>query len=92
MGTRLGDSINSELTRWRLTVWIDAVVYIVYSIHVTVIVTESGRKERNPLSKHQIQPARDGTAEPLSRDQLLGRERGQGTFHFSRSAGHEQDW
>ena len=39
---------------------------------------------RNPVSKHQIQPeyiiemsrlARDGTAEPVSRDQILRRER-----------------
>ena len=40
---------------------------------------------RNPLSKHQIQPkygdeqlTRGGTAEPVSRDQILRRERGQG--------------
>ena len=35
---------------------------------------------------------RDGTAEPVSRDQILRRERGQGNVHFSCSAGHEQDW
>ena len=35
---------------------------------------------------------RDGTAEPVSRDQLLGRERGQGKIHFPCSADHEQDW
>ena len=53
---------------------------------------------RNPVSKHQIQPqhgdeqARDGTAEPVSRDQILRRECGQGIIHFSCSADHEQGW
>ena len=55
----------------------------------------------NPVSKHQIQPeyrdeqadaARDGTAEPVSRDQILRRERGQGNIIFSCSADHVQDW
>ena len=35
---------------------------------------------------------RDGTVEPISRDQFLGRERGQGNIIFSCSADHEQDW
>ena len=35
---------------------------------------------------------RDGTAEPVSRDQILRRERGQGNIHCSCSADHEQDW
>ena len=35
---------------------------------------------------------RDGTAEPVSRDQILRHERGQGNIHFSCSADHEQDW
>ena len=35
---------------------------------------------------------RDGTAEPVSRDQILRRERGQGNIHFPRPADHEQDW
>ena len=54
---------------------------------------------RNPVSKHQIQPecgmsrlTRDGTAEPVSRGQILRRERGQGNIYFPRSADHEQDW
>ena len=34
---------------------------------------------------------RDGTAEPVSRDQILRRERGQGNIIFP-SADHEQDW
>ena len=35
---------------------------------------------------------RDGTAEALSRDQILRREGGQGNDHFPCSAYHEQDW
>ena len=35
---------------------------------------------------------RDGTAEPVSRDQILRHERGQGNIHFPCSAYHEQDW
>ena len=35
---------------------------------------------------------RDGTAEPVSRDQILSRERGQGNIIFLCSADHEQDW
>ena len=35
---------------------------------------------------------RDGTPEPVSRDQILRRERGQGNVHFPCSADHEQDW
>ena len=53
----------------------------------------------NPVIKHQIQPeggderlARDGTAEPVSRDQILWHERGQGNIHFSCSADDVQDW
>ena len=34
----------------------------------------------------------DGTAEPVSRDQILRRERGQENIHFPCSADHEQDW
>ena len=35
---------------------------------------------------------RDGTAEPVSRDQILRHARGQGNTHFPYSADHEQDW
>ena len=34
----------------------------------------------------------DGTAEPVSRDQILRHARGQGNVHFLCSADHEQDW
>ena len=36
--------------------------------------------------------ARDGTAEPVSRDPIFRRERGQGNINFPCSADHEQDW
>ena len=53
----------------------------------------------NPVSKHQIQPeygemsrlTRDGTAEPISRGQIIRRVRGQGNIHFPCSVDHEQD-
>ena len=35
---------------------------------------------------------RDRTAEPVSRDQILRRERGQGNINFPCSADHVQDW
>ena len=35
---------------------------------------------------------RDGTAEPVSRDQILRHARGQGNVHFPCSADYEQDW
>ena len=60
--------------------------------------TEIGR---HPVSKHHIDDsarvwrmsrlARDGTAEPVSRDQIIRRDRGQGNIRFPCSAGHGQD-
>ena len=54
---------------------------------------------RNPVIKRQIQPENgDGQAdagrdaEPISRDQILRRGRGQGDIKFPCSADHEQDW
>ena len=35
---------------------------------------------------------RDGTAEPVSRDQILRHARGQGNIDVPCSADHEQDW
>ena len=52
----------------------------------------------NPGSMHQIQPGygdeltRDGTAAPVSRDQILRGERRQVFIYFSCSADHKQDW
>ena len=48
-------------------------------------VAESGR---NPLSGL----TQDGTADPVSRHQILRRERGQRKCHLSWSADHKQDW
>ena len=53
---------------------------------------------KNPVSKHQSlsmemsKLTRDGTAEPVSRDQFLKHVRGQGNIIFPCSADHEQDW
>ena len=50
-------------------------------------------KTRFSLSMEMSRLARDGTAEPVSRDQVLMRERGQGNVHCPCSASdHEQAW
>ena len=86
IGMQLRDPIDSGLTRWRLTVDVDAVAEI----------------GRNPVRKHQPIRfnldmenerglTRDRTVEPLSRDQILRREQGQGKINFPCSTDHEQD-
>ena len=83
VGTQLRDPINSGLTRWRMAVLIDTAA-------------ELGR---NPVSNHtrfslgmkMSRLTRDGTAEPVSRDPILRRERRQGNIHYPCSANHEQD-
>ena len=47
---------------------------------------------RFSLSMEMRRLTRDGTAEPVSRDQILRREHGQRNIHFPCSADHEQDW
>ena len=47
---------------------------------------------RFSLSTEMSRLTRDGTAGPVSRDQILRHERGQGNIHFPCSAEHEQDW
>ena len=47
---------------------------------------------RFSLSMEMSRLMRDGTAEPVSRDQILRHARGQGNVHFPCSADHEQDW
>ena len=55
---------------------------------------------RNPVSKstrfslnmEMNRLTRDETAEPVSRDQVLTRKRGQGNIIFPCLADHEQDW
>ena len=54
---------------------------------------------RNPVNKHHIQPEYGneeadggGSAEPVSPDPFLKRERGQGNIFFQCSADHKQGW
>ena len=47
---------------------------------------------RFSLSMEMSRLTRDGTAEPVSLDQILRRERGQGTINFPGSADPVQDW
>ena len=47
---------------------------------------------RFSLSMEMSRLTRDGTAEPVSRGQILRHVRGQGNIHFPCSADHEQDW
>ena len=51
---------------------------------------ESRISSRFSLSMEMSRLMRDGTAEPVSRDQILRRERGQTIIHFPCSAEHEQ--
>ena len=46
---------------------------------------------RFSLSMEMSRLTRDGTAKPVSGDQILRCERGQGNIHFPRSADHVQD-
>ena len=48
-------------------------------------------KTRFSLSMGMCRVKRDGTAESVSRDQILRHERGQGNIHFSCSTYHVQD-
>ena len=47
---------------------------------------------RFSLSMEMSRLTRDGTAEPVSRDQIIRRERVQININFPCSADHEQDW
>ena len=78
IGTQLRDSINSGLTRWRMAV-------------LNKQMDAAAERGMNPvrkkstkfsLSMEMSRLTRDGAAEPVSRDQILRRERGQGNFHF----------
>ena len=44
------------------------------------------------LSMEMSRLTRDGTAEPVSRGQILRHARGKGNIHFPCSTDHEQDW
>ena len=61
--------------------------------HILDAAAEIGKNPAGfSLSMEMGRLARDGTAEPVSRDQTLRRERGQGYINFPCSADHEQDW
>ena len=54
---------------------------------------ESRKKAPDSASSMEMSRlTRDGTAEPVSRDQILRHARGQGNIYFPCSADHEQDW
>ena len=50
------------------------------------------KSSRFSLSMEMSRLTREGTAESVSQDQILRRERGQGNIHFPCSADHVQDW
>ena len=79
IGTRLRDPINSVLTRWRRSVQTNKRTPPRNSGGIPLVST------RFNLSMEMSRLARDGTAEPVSRDQILWRERGQGDTNFPSS-------
>ena len=80
------DPINSGWTRWRMAV----------KIYKWTPSQKSGGiprvSARFSLSMEIGRLTRDGTVEPLLRDQILRRERGQGNIYSPCSADHEEDW
>ena len=83
IGTHLRDPINSGLTQWRMAVsQLDAAA----ELGMNPVST------RFSLSMEMSRLTRDGTAESVSRDQILRHARGQGNMNFPCSADHEQDW
>ena len=51
-----------------------------------------GTRLNTSLSMEMSRLTRNGTAEPVSRDQIFRHARGQGNIYFPCSADHEQDW
>ena len=73
IGTQLRDPINSGLTRWRM------------AVSIMDAAAELGRNPvstRFSLSMEMSRLTREGTAEPVSRDQILRHARGQGNIIF----------
>ena len=64
---------------------------MVSCVCVRVVVNYSGLRITS-LSIKMSRLARDRTAEPVLRDQILRRERGQENINFPCSADHGQDW
>ena len=81
-----GDPINTGLTRWRMAVKINKWTPSRKSRGIPRV------SARFSLSMEMGRLTRDGTVEPLLRDQILRRERGQGNIHSPCSADHEEDW
>ena len=86
IGMQLRDPIKSGLTRWRMAVLINKWTPPRNSAGIPYGST------RFSLSMEMSSLTRDETAEPVSRDQIIRRERGQGKINFPSSADHEQDW
>ena len=86
IGTQLRDPINSRLTQWRL-----AVLNIIMDAAAEIGRNPVYKSTRFSLSMEMSRLTRDGTAEPVSRDQILRRKRGQGNINFPCSADHVQD-
>ena len=69
-------------------------------IYIVLVVQTPPRKSggiqkvstRFSLSMEMSRLTRDGTPEPISRDQIFRREREQGSIDIPCSADHEQDW
>ena len=74
--------------------------YNVREKHTVILYTMQGQRTKTKheqcstfsLSIEMSRLTRDGTAEPVSRDQILRHERGQGNIHFPCSADHVKDW
>ena len=75
IGTQLCDPINSGLTRWRMAVEI-------IIIDAAAKIGSDPMSNRFSLASVENEQDADGTAEPVSLDQILTREQGEGKFIF----------
>ena len=85
-GTQLHDPIKSGLVRWHT---------VVLNNKLTPPRNSGGIPQVSTIFSLSIEMSRltrDGTVEPVSRDHILRRERGQGNTRFPCLADHEQDW
>ena len=87
IGTHLRDPINSGLTRRRTMAIINEKMDAAAELGRNPVSTRFSL-----MSMKMGRLTRDGTAEPVSRDQILRHARGQGDINFPCSADHEQDW
>ena len=75
-----------------LLIIFNAVVANPKKLLYTVANPARGLLNKGKKKEKKSRLTRDGTAEPVSRDQILRHERGQGNIIFSCSADHVQDW